>query len=280
MARPWHRYPADAGVGRTQPDNTRSPADRVSAGQRAIRLVEAGCPRWDSNPHCDPSKGSRSPAVIMPLTWSNSGYRIISTRTSARIWHTAGRSGLRPSGVNAALTPRRTAGQSTRPAAYSPSGSLVLAALLVAAGGSRGPQASRSDGVAALDAAAATWTMNGRGSKAVPTLSRSAGGRPWGAVSVPTCDTDPRSPPTNLAGRRRMRLRLRLGKIITASRVQLAGSGPPDLQSTAIRPLTCGGAAYPWSASVHSPSRGGVERAVAQGAVPRENQLSASIRVR
>jgi hypothetical protein len=50
-----------------------------------------------------------------------------------------------------------------------------------------------------------------------------------------------------------MRLRLRLGKIITASRVQLAGSGTPYLQCTGIRALTCDDAPLPHVASAHSP---------------------------
>lgn len=43
------------------------------------------------------------------------------------------------------------------------SGSLVDAALFVESGGSRVPQASRSDGVAGLDAFGAAWTIIGRG---------------------------------------------------------------------------------------------------------------------
>lgn len=65
-------------------------------------------------------------------------------------------------------------GQSARPGWLFPSGFLVLAALLVAAGGSRGPQASRSDGAAALDASGATWTIEAEGATLTTMNSESA----------------------------------------------------------------------------------------------------------
>jgi hypothetical protein len=81
----------------------------------------------------------------------------------ARIRHRGRRSGLRPSTVNAALTPPCGPGQFARPGCPLLPGSLAQAALLAGPGESRGPQASRSDGVAALDAAGAAWTISGGG---------------------------------------------------------------------------------------------------------------------
>jgi hypothetical protein len=88
----------------------------------------------------------------------------VPSRTLARIRRTGGRSGLRRSTVNAPLTPPRRTGQSARPGCLLLPRSLVQAALLVVSGESRVPQASRSDGAAALDAAGTTWTMSRRGS--------------------------------------------------------------------------------------------------------------------
>src|SRR6476660_5695122 len=48
---------------------------------------------------------------------------------------------------------------------------------LVGSGGSRGPQASRSDGVAALDAVDVAWTISGRGSQQT-TVNAVTGTRP------------------------------------------------------------------------------------------------------
>jgi hypothetical protein len=85
---------------------------------------------------------------------------IATAGTLARIRHMGGWSGLGRSAVNPALTPPRATSQSARLRCLHPSGSLVDAALLVTAGGSRVPQASRSDGVAALETVAAAWTMS------------------------------------------------------------------------------------------------------------------------
>jgi hypothetical protein len=69
------------------------------------------------------------------------------------------------SAVNPALMPPRTTGKSARSRCQLPPAlSLVDAAHLVVPGGSGVPDASRSDGVAALDVADAAWKMSGRGS--------------------------------------------------------------------------------------------------------------------
>jgi hypothetical protein len=39
--------------------------------RRRIMLVLAGCPRWDSNPHCDPFKGKAGPRQRVLLTCAN-----------------------------------------------------------------------------------------------------------------------------------------------------------------------------------------------------------------
>jgi hypothetical protein len=95
--------------------------------------------------------------VVMPLTWGYISSMIAPSRILAR-----GPSGLRQSTVNPALTPPRATAQSARPGCLLPSGFLVDAALLVVADVSRVREASRSDGVAALEAVGAAWTMSAR----------------------------------------------------------------------------------------------------------------------
>jgi hypothetical protein len=101
--------------------------------------------------------------VILLPTCRYTAFKIPASRTLACIRHTGGRSGLRRSTVNAPLTPPHGTGQSARPGCLLLPRSLVPAALLVVSGGSRVPQASRSDGAAALDAAGAAWTLEAEG---------------------------------------------------------------------------------------------------------------------
>jgi hypothetical protein len=107
----------------------------------------------------DPFKGSRSPAVIMSQTCRHMPSKITRSRTLARIRHTGGRSGPRRSTVIVALTPSSRTGQSARPGCLLLPRSRLHADFLVVSVGSRGPNALRSDGVAALDAADAAWTI-------------------------------------------------------------------------------------------------------------------------
>lgn len=86
---------------------------------------------------------------------------IATAGTLARIRHTGGRFGRRRFTVNPGLTSYGGSLQSARLGCLLPSGSLVDAALLVVAAGSKVPEASRSDGVAAFDAVGAAWTING-----------------------------------------------------------------------------------------------------------------------
>ncbi len=54
------RQPVSASAHRTLPDSARSRRANVPAGQSAVSLVHGRCPRWESNPHCDPFKGPAS----------------------------------------------------------------------------------------------------------------------------------------------------------------------------------------------------------------------------
>src|SRR4051794_19123093 len=92
------------------------------------------CPRWGSNPHWDPFKGSRNASLVVVLISANRVPSDLAAGTSARIRH-------------GPLLPVP----------------LVLAALLVPAAGARvalAPARSATEG--ALAAVAGTWTIVGR----------------------------------------------------------------------------------------------------------------------
>ena len=57
------------------------------AGQFGPPLVEqeCACPRWDSNPHSNPFKGSRDARGALLLTWYDTAVTQLAARTSARI---------------------------------------------------------------------------------------------------------------------------------------------------------------------------------------------------
>jgi len=74
-------------VGGTPLDGTRSPDSRVATGQRAILLSGAKCPRWDSNPHCDPFKGSRGAPRTRGLSCDDAVDAASARLASARIRH-------------------------------------------------------------------------------------------------------------------------------------------------------------------------------------------------
>jgi hypothetical protein len=163
----WHVFDRDdrapTGVSWTQPDR-----EIILASSPQLSACFAGCPRWDSNPHSNPFKGRQFPTAIRPLTCVYTPAVIATAGTLAHIRHTGGRSGLRRSAVNPALTPARATGQSASPGVPTPLRLPRRCRTPRRVGRVKGAagiaQSSRSDGEAALGAVGAAWTMIGRGS--------------------------------------------------------------------------------------------------------------------
>jgi hypothetical protein len=121
--------------------------------------------------------GRHSATAITPVTCPYSASMIATAVTLARIRHT-GRSTWPPA---MSCQPDLAAATSNRPGRSprmpTPLRLLVYAARLVVAAGSRVPRASRSDGLAALDAVGAAWTISGRGSSVSTKVPRRSGHR-------------------------------------------------------------------------------------------------------